>query len=64
MKSVQCTVCHELILPRTTEIIKCSYCGSQYHYSCVYDWLARHNSCPMCQNVFLNPNLVISRKKK
>ena len=60
----QCTICHEFIWQRSTRIIKCSFCGSKYHNSCVYDWLVRHNACPMCQNVFLNPNLIISRNKK
>ncbi len=63
-KNIQCTICHEFMGYRSTRIIKCSFCGSKYHDSCVYDWLARHNACPMCQNVFLNPNLVLSRNRK
>ncbi len=63
-ENIRCTICHEFIWPRSTRIIKCSFCGSSYHNSCVHDWLARYNACPMCQNVFLNPNLVLSRKRK
>jgi len=63
-KNIRCTICHEFIPYRTPRIIKCSFCGSKYHYSCVYDWLARHNACPMCQNVYVNPNLILSRKRK
>ncbi|MHA1240008.1 MAG: RING finger domain-containing protein [Promethearchaeota archaeon] len=61
---IQCTVCHEFIWYGRSRTIKCSFCGSQYHYSCVSSWLTKYNSCPMCQNVFLNPNLVLSRKRK
>ncbi|MBY8988880.1 MAG: hypothetical protein KGD61_10535 [Candidatus Lokiarchaeota archaeon] len=63
-ENVQCTICHEFISQRSTRIIKCSFCGSNYHNSCVHDWLARYNACPMCQNVFLNPNLVLSGKRR
>jgi len=63
-ENTQCTICHEFIWPRHTRVVNCSFCGSSYHYSCVHDWLARYNACPMCQNVFLNPNLVLSRKRK
>ncbi|MHA1471944.1 MAG: RING finger domain-containing protein, partial [Promethearchaeota archaeon] len=63
-EDIQCTVCHESIWHRSTRVVKCSFCGSKYHYSCVHDWLVRHNACPMCQNVFLRPNLTLSRKRK
>ena len=61
---IQCTVCHEFIWPGRSRTIQCSFCGSQYHYSCVASWLTKHNSCPMCQNVFLKPNLIFSRNRK
>ena len=61
-KRVQCTICHKDIDLHKKQIIICSFCGSKYHYSCIYSWLLKFNSCPMCQNVFLNPNL-IERKK-
>ena len=63
-KSTQCTICHEIIGYGKTQIIKCSYCDSKFHFSCVHDWLARHNACPMCQNVFLNPKSILSRNRK
>ncbi|MHA1192911.1 MAG: RING finger domain-containing protein [Promethearchaeota archaeon] len=65
-KKVQCTICHDFIWLRRSKTIKCSFCGSEYHYSCVASWLMVHNSCPMCQNVFLNPTLIansITKKK-
>ena len=61
---IQCTVCHEFIWQGRSRTIKCSFCGSQYHYSCVSSWLTKYNSCPMCQNVFLNPTLIFSEKHK
>ena len=60
-QNVQCTICHEFIWHKSSRIIKCTFCGSEYHYNCVADWLARYNSCPMCQNVFLNPNLILPK---
>ncbi|MCJ7651516.1 MAG: hypothetical protein MUP85_23155 [Candidatus Lokiarchaeota archaeon] len=61
---VQCTICHNFIMMGTDKTIKCSFCGSGYHYSCVSSWLIEHNSCPMCQNVFLNPTLIANYKTK
>ena len=54
-KKIQCTICHEYIWIERNKTIQCSFCGSRYHFSCVSAWLKRHNSCPMCQNVYLNP---------
>jgi len=54
---VQCTVCHEHINFAEDQIIKCPFCGSVYHYLCVVYWLGKYNSCPMCNNQFLDPNL-------
>lgn len=55
--NVQCTVCHKNIDFSRNQVITCPFCGSTYHYLCVADWLSRYNSCPMCQNQFLDPNL-------
>ena len=55
--NVQCTVCHKNIDFSKNQVITCPFCGSTYHYLCVADWLSRYNSCPMCQNQFLDPNL-------
>ncbi|MFX1366296.1 MAG: RING finger domain-containing protein [Promethearchaeota archaeon] len=53
---VQCTICHIKIDPDKYKTIKCSFCGSTYHFRCVSSWLQNYNACPMCQNVFLFPN--------
>ncbi|MHA1391162.1 MAG: hypothetical protein ACTSQT_02825 [Promethearchaeota archaeon] len=57
ISNVQCTVCHKNINFVKDKIITCPFCGSTYHYLCVADWLSRYNSCPMCQNTFLDPNI-------
>jgi len=53
---VQCSVCHKLLNFSKDEIIKCPFCGAVYHYLCVAFWLSKYNSCPTCQNAFLDPN--------
>ena len=60
---VQCTICHKYISHEDLNTIKCSYCGSQYHESCVFSWLLKYNACPMCQNVFIFPNKKIIELK-
>lgn len=54
-----CTICHEKIKSDLTNVIKCSFCGSMYHSTCVSSWLLKYNACPMCQNIFLIPNKAI-----
>ncbi|MFX0003478.1 MAG: hypothetical protein ACFE9C_11640 [Candidatus Hodarchaeota archaeon] len=53
---VQCTICHKFINFAQDKVITCPFCGSTYHYLCVASWLERFNSCPMCQNHFLEPH--------
>ena len=57
VSNVQCTVCHKNINFVKDKLITCPFCGSTYHYLCVADWLSKYNSCPMCQNTFLDPNI-------
>ena len=57
VSNVQCTVCHKNINFVQDKLITCPFCASTYHYLCVAEWLSKHNSCPMCQNTFLDPNL-------
>lgn len=54
-ETVQCGVCHEHIDLTTDKIIKCPFCGAVYHYLCIAFWLQEYNSCPSCQNVFMDP---------
>ena len=53
---IQCNVCRNQINLTRDQIIKCPFCGAIYHYLCVAFWLSKYNSCPVCQNNFLNPN--------
>jgi len=53
---VQCTVCHKHLNFARDKVITCPFCGSTFHYLCVAAWLSKHNSCPMCQNHFLEPH--------
>lgn len=53
---VPCTVCHKYINFAKDKVITCPFCGSTYHYLCVAFWLSKYNSCPMCQNHFLEPH--------
>jgi hypothetical protein len=55
VSDVQCTVCHQFINFAKDKLITCPFCGSTYHYLCVAAWLSKYNSCPMCQNHFLEP---------
>jgi hypothetical protein len=55
LSDVQCTVCHQHINFVKDKVITCPFCGSTYHYLCVAAWLTKYNSCPMCQNSFLEP---------
>ncbi|MHA1842880.1 MAG: hypothetical protein ACTSWE_01260 [Promethearchaeota archaeon] len=52
---VKCGVCRKEINFARDKIIKCPFCGAVYHYLCVAFWLSKYNSCPSCQNKFLDP---------
>lgn len=54
--NVQCGVCRKEINFAKDKIVKCPFCGAVYHYLCVAFWLSKYNSCPSCQNAFLDPN--------
>ncbi|MFX0000817.1 MAG: hypothetical protein ACFE9Q_14185 [Candidatus Hodarchaeota archaeon] len=60
---VQCTICHKIVDLNRHKTIKCSFCESVYHSSCVSSWLLKYNACPMCQNVFIIPNMTIPLRK-
>jgi conjugal transfer/entry exclusion protein len=53
---IRCGVCHKHINFAKEQIIKCPFCDAVYHYLCVAFWLSKYNSCPSCQNTFLDPN--------
>jgi len=53
---IRCGVCHKNFNFAKDQIIKCPFCEAVYHYLCVAFWLTKYNSCPACQNQFLDPN--------
>ena len=55
-ENVQCSICRKKFDFAKDKIIKCPFCGAVYHYLCVAFWLGKYNSCPSCQNTFLDPN--------
>ena len=52
---IKCGVCHKHFDFAKEQIIKCPFCEAVYHYLCVAFWLTKYNSCPACQNTFLDP---------
>lgn len=54
-ENVQCSVCRKKINFADDQIIVCPFCQNAYHYLCIAFWLSKHNSCPVCQNQFLDP---------
>lgn len=54
--NVQCSICHKNINLTKDKHIKCSFCGAFFHYLCIAFWLDEYNSCPACQNAFLDPS--------
>lgn len=58
IKELKCTICHQKI-KYYEHSLNCAYCESPYHYNCVSGWLSKYNSCPTCQNIFLNPYLKV-----
>lgn len=55
-ENIQCSICRKNFDFAKDKIIKCPFCDAVYHYLCVAFWLGKYNSCPSCQNTFLDPN--------
>lgn len=53
-RPIDCAVCHQKV-DKNQHSIKCSFCGTIFHYNCVSNWLITHNACPLCQNRFVIP---------
>ncbi len=50
-----CSICHKRVNVNSSRIVECSYCNAIFHVSCITPWLVQHNTCPLCQNVYLLP---------
>ncbi|MHA1451407.1 MAG: hypothetical protein ACTSRD_00940 [Promethearchaeota archaeon] len=55
IKSKVCVICHKKIDVVSDDYIRCEFCGRLSHYLCSAWWLEKHNSCPVCGNVYLQP---------
>jgi len=55
IKSKICVICHKNVDVVSDDYIKCEFCGRLSHYLCSAWWLEKHNSCPVCGNVYLQP---------
>jgi hypothetical protein len=55
IKSKVCVICHKTIDVVSDDYIRCEFCGRLSHYLCSAWWLEKHNSCPVCGNVYLQP---------
>ncbi|MBN2155764.1 MAG: E3 ubiquitin protein ligase [Candidatus Lokiarchaeota archaeon] len=55
IKSKICVICHKKVDVVSEDYIKCEFCGRLSHYLCSAWWLEKHNSCPVCGNVYLVP---------
>ncbi len=61
---IKCGVCHKGFDFAKDQLIKCPFCEALYHYLCVAFWLSKYNSCPACQNTFLDPNAGLYEDQK
>ena len=64
LKKISCVICHENINSQENRNIKCPYCGSQFHRSCITNWLLDYNCCPLCLNTFLMPKTITIENRK
>lgn len=51
-----CSICFEKLSESSSEshhksIIQMPKCLHSFHQNCIFEWLARHNSCPLCRRV-------------
>ncbi len=57
-------ICYNMVHEESINAIKCVFCESLYHIKCVSEWLIKFNACPMCQNVFVVPRLMLVKGHK
>ncbi|MFX1487659.1 MAG: RING finger domain-containing protein [Promethearchaeota archaeon] len=54
----QCAICHEYVSLKKSDSLKCPFCGSEFHSTCINSWLLKYNSCPRCMTEFLMPKVI------
>lgn len=48
---IQCSICIEDLSKNHAKIIEMPKCLHKFHQDCLFEWLARQNSCPLCRSV-------------
>ncbi|CAH2079643.1 unnamed protein product, partial [Thlaspi arvense] len=48
---IQCSICIEDLSKSNENIIKMPQCKHMFHRNCLFEWLGRQNSCPLCRTV-------------
>lgn len=48
---IQCSICIEDLSKNHQEVIEMPKCLHRFHQDCLFEWLARQNSCPLCRSV-------------
>ncbi|KKM71597.1 hypothetical protein LCGC14_1429030 [marine sediment metagenome] len=59
MKKKQCIICYEMVHEKSINVVKCIFCESLSHIKCVAEWLVKYNACPLCQNSFIIPKVIL-----
>jgi len=57
-KRLQCTVCMDDF--KLQEQVRRLPCGHHFHEACIFPWLTRHNTCPVCRNAAINTETTTS----
>lgn len=47
---IQCSICIEDFMDSTKNIIRMPQCTHMFHQDCLFVWLSRQNSCPLCRS--------------
>ncbi len=59
MEQRQCIVCHKIVDEQVDNSVRCVFCDSLSHVECVEAWLVMYNACPMCQNPYVKPRIIL-----
>ena len=57
-----CSICIEDLSKSQQSIIEMPNCLHMFHQNCLFEWLGRKNSCPLCRR-FVRPRNTIKKQK-
>jgi len=58
----ECTICvHQLLDKKMGPCVKISKCNHGYHANCIYQWLLKNNTCPLCRLVVYSPTKMFNK---